>query len=166
MKILLHRTEEDSYHSTGWAIHHISSSRGGYCGWLLHSSGAKIRTSDLNYHTDRCWCGRESDQKLDPVGNGMEDFFKVNKVPIARLSTADKRSINASLKQFVFSSLRPYEILNEPFLKDVITNAMAVGAHHGKNGTFRFSLTGENSLISGDSARKALSVHYEALVAY
>ena len=66
----------------------------------------------------------------------------------------------------ILSTLRPYEIANEPFFMDVISKAMDIGARHGKSGRCHFSFAGRNKLISGDGVRKNLDKVYNETSEY
>ena len=66
----------------------------------------------------------------------------------------------------MLSTLRPCELANEPFLHDLISISMEVGAKHGANGSFFFDISKANKLISGDGVRKGLDKIYEETVAY
>ena len=89
------------------------------------------------------------------------DFFGAYQSSV--LSGKDKLKLNKAISDMILSSLRPYEIANEPFLKDLITTALEVGARHGNLGSFHFDLRNKNSLISGDGVRKKLDKVYSEI---
>ena len=91
-------------------------------------------------------------------------FFK--EVDSAILSGDQKKKLNNSISKLVLSTLRPYELANEPFLHDLICQSMEVGARHGANGSFQFNLSKHNKLISGDGVRKSLDKLYNETVAF
>ena len=164
MKMVLVRDDGgDSFHWTGWCIHHAQDQYGGYCGWLLHSPG-KPRTSDFNYHVARCQCGRPKEER-NACSNDLRGIFS-KEVDCAILTGAQKKKINKAISQLVLSTLRPYELANETFLQDLITASMEVGAHHGANGLFSFDISGRNKLISGDGVRMSLDKTYEETILY
>ena len=68
--------------------------------------------------------------------------------------------------KLVLSTLRPYELANEPFLHDLICTSMEVGASHGAHGSFHFDISKHNKLISGDGVRKSLDKLYNETVAF
>ena len=141
---------------TGWVIHHGKSQQGVYCGWLHFSSGKRIKTSDVNYHVQRCYCGGKSVVARSNNDQHIADFFREPECDV--LSSTDKKELNAAVTKMVLSTLRPYEIANEPFFMDVISKAMEIGSLHGKQNqkTCRFDLTGKSKLISGDGVRANL----------
>ena len=66
----------------------------------------------------------------------------------------------------ILSTLRPYELANEPFLHDLILNAMEVGARLSRERVRRLQLDDDNKLISGDGVRKNLDRVYDNTKAY
>ena len=82
------------------------------------------------------------------------------------LSPTDKVQLNQAISNLILSSLRPYELANEPSLEDLIRISMEVGARHGANRSFKFDLSGSNKLIGGDGVRKGLDKTYEEIVLY
>ena len=84
------------------------------------------------------------------------------------LDSKEKTLLNDAITKMILSSLRPYEITNEPFFADVLCKAMEVGARHGKScsTTCSFDLTSRNKLISGDGVWKNLDKVYEDTVKF
>ena len=133
---------------------------------MLYSRPPKISTSELNYHTKRCQCGlgrgADKDESKDSRANGFFNDLK----PATKLSGRDKKDLNRAITQMVLSSLRPYELANEPFLGDLLIKAMEVGARHGTKGCNRFDILGDNKLISGNGVRQNLDKVYEETTEY
>ena len=80
-------------------------------------------------------CRRKEEQKSDsqPGGSIKANLFNVCKDETLR--TENNCSINTSLKEFVFLSLRPYEMRMNLFEKKLMIRAMKVGARHIAKGT-------------------------------
>ena len=76
-------------------------------------------------------------------------------MPPTDVSDHDKRLLNTAITNMILSSLRPYEIANEPFLASLLEKALEVGARYGyKAGKqLRFCLEDTNKLISADGVR-------------
>ena len=82
------------------------------------------------------------------------------------MTVRDKDELNTALTEMILSTLRPYQIANEPFLKRLMVKALEVGARHGNAGTFKFELSGTNRLISADGVRQKLDSVYDGLKKY
>ena len=166
MKLLVEKdgVEEGKFLYTGWAIHHAKSKNGGYCGWMLFSGPNKVRTSDLNYHTARCAIVMKAGNADESDAKVGLDFF--GRSPKTCLSGKDKASLNASVTNLILSTLRPYELANEPFLRDLILNAVNVGYRIGSGGVLRLDFDDESKLITGDGVRKNLGRVYEEITSY
>ena len=95
-----------------------------------------MRTSEVNYHANRCVCGHqpENEDDHDPNVRRATDLF--GRIPKASLTGKDKSLLNTSITNMILSTLRPYELANEPFLHDLILNAMEVGARLGREREF------------------------------
>ena len=96
---------------------------------MLFSSAKKVRTSELNYHIERCSCGvrvvKEEDieEKQSP--------FLMEQAPSYDLSSHEKGCLNKGITNLILSTLRPYEIANEPFLTSLLEKALEIGAYRG-----------------------------------
>ena len=165
MKLVVEANEEGKWFYTGWVIHHAKSLQGGYCGWMLYSSSKKIRTSELVYHTNSCPCGRKAGELgTEELMNHQPDLF--GRVKQTRLTKKDKAELNGAITKFILSSLRHYEVANEPFLSELIVKSMETGARVCNGGVLRINLNENNKLITGDGVRKNLDKVYEESVVY
>ena len=161
---MVEKDETGAYLYSGWVIHHARSRLGSYCGWILFSNAKRVRTSELNYHTDRCRCGAENADDNGENSSSIAEYF--GKPPGATLTARDKRDLNDAITTMVLSTLRPYEIANEIFLHDLVSTALEVGARHGRYGAVTFDLSNSNKLIGGDGVRKNLDAIYTDVCKY
>ena len=156
-KLIVEKRADEKYYFTGWVIHHAMTKNGGYCGQLQFFRTKKIRTSDLNRHMKSCECGKHLNPDLPSGSNQPEIPFQEKRC--AKLSHADVKKLNKSITEFILSSLRPYELANEPFLTDVVARALEVGASYGARNFFHFDLKGDSNvsqLITADGVRMSL----------
>lgn len=129
---------------------------------MLYSGSKKIRTSELNYHTKRCICGRVSEEAKN-TGADTDIFGRVRKTILA---SKDKTELNSAVTNLVLSTLRPYELANEPFLIDLLSKAMEIGSRYGGGRGVTFDLRDKNKLISGDGVRKNLDRVYDEVTRF
>ena len=127
---------------------------------MLFSASRKVKTSELVYHAQRCNCGiKPSERKSNPQ---EQKLFAVKPEPPTDITANDKKYLNKAINDLVLSSLRPYELANEPFLSYLMEKALEVGARLGCNAgkEIRFCLEDSNKLITGDGVRKNLDKVY------
>ena len=96
----------------------------------------------------------------------LESLFSSANATPTLLSGKDKSDLNKAVTNLVLSSLRPYELANEPFLRDLVFSAMKVGARIGGSGVKRLKLDDSNKLISGDGVRKNLNKVYDEHIVF
>ena len=139
MKLLVVKSEEGTFFHSGWGIHHAHNKRGAYCGWLLHSTAKKIRTSELNYHTGTCLCGSNEEEAIG--NNDIRGLFgSINNTKPYLLSPADKKKLNNAISHLILSTLRPYEIANEPFCTISYSHLWKLEHGMGPSPTAHFTL--------------------------
>ena len=153
--LLVEKNAAGAFLHTGWVIHHAKSRSGVYCGWLSFSDAKRVRTSELNYHVEKCYCGTEFEEDEIKAERSIMGFFNAPSTAVL-LTAQDKRDLNEAITNLVLSSLRPYELVNESFFGDLLKTTLKVGSRHGRFGEVSFDVSKKNKLISGDGVRKNL----------